>query len=154
MHSCFGSQWWVKIPVLWDTVGQGQVSPAHGSMAPKRVYDRMVDLGRSWARSLGIGDGDVAVAIIADGRERSCLKHTSSLQAWPARKCTVIMESIRLTCPDISKCHWTILRRVHPLSQAEPSDRLYSKCLDSLGRLAAWLDHYWSRNPMVGLHPF
>jgi len=38
-------------------------------MAPKRVYDRMVDLGRPWARSLGIGDGDVAVAIIADGRE-------------------------------------------------------------------------------------
>lgn len=64
------------------------------------------------------------------------------------------MESIRLTCPDISKCHWTILRRVHALSQAEPSDRLYSKCLDSLGRLAAWLDYYWSRNPMVGLHPF
>ena len=79
--------------LLWDTVGQGQVSPAHGSMAPKRVYDRMVDLGRPWARSLGIGDGDVAVAIIADGREWSCLKHTSSLQAWPARKCTVIMES-------------------------------------------------------------
>ena len=61
------------------------------------------------------------------------------------------METIRLTCPDISKCHWTIVPRVHPLSQAEPSDRLQYKCLESLGWLAAWVDHFWSRNPMIGL---